>query len=184
MTKKSKAREKRDELAKQEVDLVKAEASLIAETQFPNNNWEGLETLHNTHGQIFGKYNEMVGLLIKPAILKNLENVRETTNLVKSLACDTKMLKEQTDRVYDQHKGKTGPATSVEDNFAIVKHFQSYEELLDRHQLLCTPVALQLNEHLTAALGKLSVELNEVQQDVPQIAETMAAATAHREVSI
>lgn len=177
MTKKSQARQQRDE-------LEKAEQALAAETQFPNNNWEALNTLHNTHEKIFGKYKEMVTLLIQPPVRENLENIKQTTNLVKALASDVNMLKEQTERIFEQHKDKTGPAKNSDENFEIVRHFQGYEELLDRHELLCTPTALEINEHLNAALGKLSEKAREQMPTTPQIAEEMAAATAHRTATV
>lgn len=148
MTKKSKARLERDARAKEYNERLANEG--IDE----NTCWEHLQGCYDNAKGLFVQYFNLSAMVADPATVNYFTAAEgeRVANLMKSLAVDTKPLKEETERLYAKHQGKVGIPESDEDNYLIISLQQDYGVLLNNHSLTIMPVLLEMDELLQKAL--------------------------------
>lgn len=151
MTKKSLGRLQRDQEKKATDEaLVKFEKDKLT-----NKAWDELKSIH---GQIvsciIGISSEVARMFSIPELNNFLENTKETSDLIRCVAEDTKSLSKRVASIYETHKDKIGGWNTEEEFFASVQIFEQYHAINSEISGLIFPNYNILTNHYTVAVVK------------------------------
>jgi hypothetical protein len=145
MTKKSLARQQRDEVAKN------------AQQSGVKSLYAVLEDMHEQQRGMFGQYAKMIQLISHDHVRPFLDQPERVNILLKGMSADIDELLSKTELLYQGHRGKAGfpDPTDEDEHFNIIQMQQQYMIYLNVHQQNLMPVMFELDEHLNRALAVL-----------------------------
>ena len=158
MTKKSLARQQRDEVAKN------------VKQQGVKSLYTVLEEMYQQQVGLFQQYANMIQLISHDEVKPHLVNAVRVDALLSGMAVDIDDLLPKTQTLYAAHRGTSGMPDPLDEDihYNLMQMQQQYIVYMGVHQQNIMPVMFELDEHLNAALRlKQSIQAN-----------TVAAATA------
>lgn len=145
MTKKSMARQMRDEEQKAQEQKAKN-----------NNCWSDVEGIYQSTKQLLGQHTMIRSLGQSKHLLPLLTNPAETATNIRILAKDLQSLNERIEANHQKHDGRTGNALTPDEMATTIEIFQEYQDIVEIHNGAVLPTAYKIVEDFQAAEAKFA----------------------------
>lgn len=154
MTKKSYARQQRDQATKK-----------LNEERKSNTAWDELKGLHGSILEMVIKTSsEITSMFSIPELHRFLDNHKETSSLIKCLADDTMQISQELKNIFELHKDKSGGWNTDEEYFATLQIYESYSSLFNKLHGVVLPNFEQLSTQYLNAVNKANTYLEEAKK--------------------
>ena len=150
MTKKSQARQQRDNTAK--------ELAKLRNNPKMEHLWNEIQGYYDTALKAIVQYSNMGKQLLEHQhLVKYLTNPGETRDATTTLSNDLKRFKDMFDKLREEHKDKTGRPKDNDDMVVAIDLTQRYGEAMEAMNTICAPVAQALADDFQVAQDRHAI---------------------------